>query len=36
MISPSAGVRIMLASRPVDFRNGLATFLCFARSAPTG
>ncbi len=23
MISPSAGVRIMVASRPVDFRNGL-------------
>ena len=23
MISPPAGVRIMVASRPVDFRNGL-------------
>jgi len=23
MISPAAGVRIMVASRPVDFRNGL-------------
>jgi transposase len=33
MISPPAGVRIMVASRPVDFRNGLDGLAAIAQQA---
>ena len=33
MISPAAGVRIMVASRPVDFRNGLDGLAAMAQQA---
>jgi transposase len=33
MISPGAGARIMVASRPVDFRNGLDGLAAMAQQA---